>query len=177
MMSSVGRASRSFEKITRKDLDRLASIASADRAQFFEMHPDWASLYADRHFATALCQGAALHYLYGEVGVQDFDVYSFFASHPSRRWYAKRNKAADFGDPKFGRSPDRSEFLGRRVDLLGRGIDRIPGELPARCIQRWLTDGPTESALLLAQKAVVLLDPAIHRGMVIWPLESVGAAV
>ena len=176
-MSTVGSEGRSFAKISRQDLDRLASIAASDRASFFAAHADWASLYADRHFATALCQGAALHYLRGEVGVQDFDVYSFFASHPVKPWYAKRNKAADFGDPKFGRSPDRPDFVGRRVDLLGRGLDIAPGESPASCIQRWLASGRTDSARLLARKAVVLLEPVSDRGRVIWPFVSVAQAV
>ena len=141
-MSTVGSEGRSFAKISRQDLDRLASIAASDRASFFATHADWASLYADRHFATALCQGAALHYLRGEVGVQDFDVYSFFASHPVKPWYAKRNKAADFGDPKFGRSPDRPDFVGRRVDLLGRG----PISLPANRPRRAFSDGSQAAA-------------------------------
>ncbi len=175
-MSEVGPEGRSFAKITRQDLDRLASIAASDRAAFFAAHPDWAALYAERHFATALCQGAALHYLHGDVGVHDFDVYSFFARHPDRPWYAKRNKAADFGDPKFGRSLDRSDFVGRRVDLLGRGIDFNPGESPTDCIQRWLASARTDSARFLGRKAVVMLDPASDRGNVIWPLASVAQA-
>jgi hypothetical protein len=31
-------------------------------------------LYADRLFAVALCQGAALHYIDGKNGVKDLDV-------------------------------------------------------------------------------------------------------
>src|SRR5262245_25108526 len=121
-MSNVGQAGRSFERIADADLARLSRLSAADRRDFFASHPDWA-LYSDRHLATALGQGAALHFLRGDVGVQDFDVYSFYASHPKRRWYAKRNKAVDFGDPKFGQSPDRPDFRGRRVDLMGRAIE------------------------------------------------------
>ena len=167
-MSDVGPEGRSFARIDRADLDRLAHIAALDRAGFFESHPDWA-LYADRHVATALCQGAALHYIRGDVGVNDFDVYSFFASHPAKRWYAKRNKPADFGDPKFGRSSNRPKYVGRRVDLLGRGIECRAGDSPVACIQRWLVSGKTKSARLLSQKAVVLLDPVNLRGLVVWP--------
>lgn len=171
-MSNIGPVGRSFTTIERSDLDRLAEIAASDRNQFFEAHPEWATLYADRHIATALCQGAALHYVRGDVGVHDFHVYSFFASHPAKPWYAKRNRPADFGIPKFGRSPDRLDFVGRRVDLLGRGIECGPHESPIACIQRWLSAGRTESARLLSQKAVVLLDPADGRGAIIWPPEA-----
>ncbi len=168
-MSTVGRAGRSFKRITRADLRRLAAIAAADRCDFFARHPDWAKLYAGRDFAIALCQGAAQHFVEGRVGVQDFDVYTFYTPNPSRRWYAKRNQPRDFGAPKFGRSLDRPEYIGRRVDLLARAIDRGPGEDPAEAICRWLSAGRTKSAQLLAQKAVVLLSPPGRLGEIIWP--------
>jgi|SRR5882672_7282097 len=171
-MSNVGREGRSFERITPDDLGRLAHIAAADRAEFFGKHQAWAKLYGSRFIAAALCQGAALHYLYGKVGVQDFDIYSFYSAHPKRPWYAKRNKHCDFGLPNFGRSPDRPDMVGRRVDLLGRGIDYRPGEDPAEAIRRWLRDGRTQSARLLAQKAVVLLEPLERLGEQVWPPTS-----
>lgn len=168
-MSDVGPEGRSYEAIKDRDLDRLAQIALADRTHFFARHAEWASLYADRHFATALCQGGALHYVYGEAGIQDFDVYSFYASHPLKEWYAKRRKIEDFGDPKFGQSLDKPKFIGRRVDLLGRSIDRNVHESSSCAIRRWLLAGRTETARLLAQKAMVLIDPIDERGTVIWP--------
>jgi hypothetical protein len=168
-MSNVGPEGRSYKRIERADLDRLAKLAAIDRAAFFESHPEWASLYADRHLGTALCQGAAQHYARQDVGVHDFDVYSFFSTHPARPWYAKRIKAEDFGDAKFGRSPDRPDFLGRRVDLLGRGIPTLPDQSPLESIRHWLTEGRTATARLLSEKAVVILDPVSHRGTVLWP--------
>ena len=99
-MRNVGFEGRSFQRITPDDLRRLAHIAAADRAEFFGRHQAWAKLYESRFIAAALCQGAALHYLYRKVGVQDFDVYSFYAAHPKRHWYAKRNKHCDFGLPE-----------------------------------------------------------------------------
>lgn len=168
-MSNIGPEGRSFATIERQDLDRLAELAREDRRQFFARYSEWARLYKDRHIATALCQGAALHYLRADVGIQDFDVYSFFAAHPGRSWYAKRNKPVDFGDPKFGRSLNRPEFVGRRVDLMGRGITVEDGEQPSDSIRRWLREQRTRSAKFLAAKAVVLLDPSSERGKVIWP--------
>jgi hypothetical protein len=167
-MSNVGREGRSFQRITPDDLRRLASIAAADRAEFFGKHQAWAGLYESRFLAAALCQGAALHYLYGGVGVQDFDVYSFYAAHPNRPWYAKRNKHCDFGRPKFGRSSDCPDMVGRRVDLLGRGIDYRPGEDRAEAIRRWLREGRTQSARLLAEKAVILIEPLKRLGEQVW---------
>jgi hypothetical protein len=176
-MSQVGPEGRSFEKITLDDLRKLASIASEDREAFFADHPDWASLYKDRLLAVTLCQGAAAHYLDGQRGVNDFDVYSFYAAHPSRPWYAKRNKPWDFGDSKFGRTLDRPDYVGRRVDLLGRGIQYRQGEAPAVAIRRWLRTDRGQSARLLAQRPIVLLSPQERLGEVIWRPASTASAV
>jgi hypothetical protein len=167
-MSNIGPEGRSFHRIAREDLERLAQIAAEDLSDFFSRHPDWAAQYQDRVLATALCQGAALHYLRGEAGINDFDVYTFFAQHPARSWYAKRNKTADFGEPKFGTSVDQPHFVGRRVDLLGRSLDVRTGSEPAEAIRDWLRSGKG-SAAHLARKAVVLLSPAERMGEVVWP--------
>jgi len=95
---------RSFAPIALRDLERLLELARHDRDNFFARYPDWAELYADRVLGTALCQGAALHHVRGDIGINDFDAYTFYTSHPDRRWYANRIKSVDFGDPKFGRS-------------------------------------------------------------------------
>ncbi len=176
-MSQVGAEGRSFERITLDDLRRLASIAREDREAFFADHPDWASLYKDRLLAVALCQGAAAHFLDGQRGVNDFDVYSFYAAHASRPWYAKRNKPWDFGDPKFGRTLDRPDYKGRRVDLLGRGIPHRQEEDPALAIRRWLRTDRGDSARLLAQRPIVLLSPEDRLGEVIWKPASPASAV
>lgn len=169
-MSNVGPEGRSFKHITRKDLERLVGIAKADLDDFFATHPGWAAQYQGRLLALALCQGAALHLLCGKTGIQDFDVYAFFARNPARTWYAKRRKQADFGDPKFGTSPANPQFVGRRVDLLGRSLNVPVGSDPADAIGDWLRKGRKgESAALLAQKAVILLWPASRFGEVVWP--------
>lgn len=168
-MSRLGPEHRSYLPIAREDLVRLAAIAAADRADYFARYPDWADLYAGRILCTALCQGAALHYLYGETGVQDFDVYTFFAEHPARRWYARRRAVYDFGDPKFGQSADRPHFVGRRVDVWGRAIPAPVGGDPTAAIRAYLAAGQTETARRLAQKAVVLLHPVGAMGKAIWP--------
>lgn len=167
-MSDVGPEGRSFAQITYDDLRRLAAIAETDREAFFAAHPDWAKLYRDRLLAVALCQGAAAHFVDGKRGINDFDVYTFYAAHPDRPWYAKRNKRWDFGDPKFGKSVDRPDYLGRRVDLLGRGIPHLHEEDPAESICRWVSENPRASAKLIAQRPIVLLFPIDRIGEVIW---------
>jgi hypothetical protein len=132
---------RCFAPITPRDLERLLELARSDRDEFFASRPDWARLYSDRALGTALCQGAALHYIQGDVGINDFDVYTFYASHPDRPWYAKRIRSVDFGDPKFGCSEvSRPGFKGRRVDLMARGLNVPPGTNVAEALIAYLND-------------------------------------
>jgi hypothetical protein len=166
-MSTAGPESRSYLPIEHADLQRLAEIARMDREDFFKAHPEWAEVYRDRVLCIALCQGAAKHFIDGKTGIHDFDVYTFYRQNPKKLWYAKRIKNHDFGDAKFGKTEDRPEFIGRRVDCLGRGISVNEGESGTDALRRWLTERPTNTAQFLAQKAVVLLDPDC--GCVIWP--------
>ena len=168
-MSKVGKEARSFEVITIEDLHHLAEIARQDRDDFFDKYPEWRRLYADRFLCSALCQGAALHYFNGSVGIKDFDVYNFFRNNIEKRWYAKRLKNYDFGSPKFGQSIDRPNYSGRRVDVLGRGISCEADDDPIESLHQYLLDGKTETARLLAAKAVVMLEPINLIGKVIWP--------
>jgi len=79
---------------------------------------------------------------------------------------------ADFGPSRFGRNPDDEGFTGRRVDFLMRGIHCRLGADPVLALRRYLAESRTTSAWYLAQKAVVLIDPAKLRGRVVWPVED-----
>jgi len=159
--------------LERDDLARLLALARKDREEFFSEHSDWASLYKERVLGVALCQGAALHYLKPKAGINDFDVYTFYAAHPARRWYAKRIRSVDFGDPKFGRSQiTRREFVGRRVDLMGRELPVQPGTDIVRALRLYLRRGDTPTARELKQKAVILLEPEDRLGTVVWPIQD-----
>jgi hypothetical protein len=168
-VSSVGPAGRSFLRITRDDLERLGEIAADDRRRFFRADPNWARLYERRVVCTALCQGAVQHYMDGSTGIQDFDVYTFSAANPEHRWCDKRTKRIDFGDPKFGQSPDAPRFVGRRVDLIGHALSCARGAGPVLSIQAYLLKARTATARHLAAKPVVMLDPAEYLGQVAWP--------
>jgi hypothetical protein len=160
---------RSHLPIGRGDLLRLLALARSDREAYFREHPDWA-IYRARVICTALCQGAAVHFATGKGGINDFDLYTFYAAAPARKWYAKRLKKVDFGDPKFGRSQESPKgFVGRRVDLQGRALDVPPGTAPALAVRQYLRHPSSDTARHLAQKAVVLLEPEPLLGTVIWP--------
>ena len=167
--SRASRPDRSYERITRGDLVRLAEIARLDREDLFARKPRYRALNG-RLLCVALCQGAALHYLDGKNGVKDFDVWTFFAAHPDAPDFPwRRRRAVDFGDPEFGPSPDKPGFVGRHVDLLGRSLDVTEDAAATAAIRKYLSEGHTETARRLAEKAVVLLEPSDRLGAVIWP--------
>jgi hypothetical protein len=168
---------RSYELIEDADLTRLSRIARRDRERFFEGRPE----YRDRLLCVALCQGGGLHYV-DQVsgakrlnGVKDFDVWTFFAAIPGRRFPAdRRNTHADFGPSRFGKwnreGPRFQDYRGRRVDLLMRALPVPPDADAMEAVRAWLAEGRTESARLLATKGVVLIKPNKYRARIIWPL-------
>jgi hypothetical protein len=165
-------SARSLAEITIADLQRLAAIARADREDLFRRNPALGRLYADRLICVTLCQGAALHYLNGQNGVKDFDVWTFFAAHLMRPFPYRRNVPRDFGDPKFGVSLDKPGFIGRRVDLIGRSIPCKQRQDPIESIRNYLITSRNKSPRLLARKAVIILEPAELIGRVAWPVAT-----
>lgn len=160
---------RSYERLTPDDLGHLAAIAKDAQAARFARRPRWRP-YADRVLCVALCQGAARHYVDGHNGVKDFDVYTFYAEHPTGPFPSRWLTNADFGPSRFGRYPaDPERFQGRRVDLLGRSLAVLPDVDPVEAVRHYLASRRTETARHLARKAVVLLEPEELRGEVIWP--------
>lgn len=161
---------RSYEIIRKKDLLRLAAIADIDRADLFRRKPALGEMYAGKVICTALCQGAALHFLEGTCGIKDFDVWTFYKADPGRAFPARRRAPPyDFGDPRFGVSPDCPQFVGRRVDLFGRSIEWTDGLSAVEALRAYLRRPKTQSARALAQKAVVLLEPEADLGRIVWP--------
>jgi hypothetical protein len=169
-------ASRSYETITVADLGILSLLAESDRTKFFRKRPE----YGDRVLCVALCQGAGLHYV--DVarrheppnGVKDFDVWTFFSAVPGERFPAdRRNVHVDLGPSRFGRydnePPRFAHYTGRRVDLLMRALSVGDGVDPADALRSYLRRGATTSAVMLARKGVVLIDPDDRRGEIVWP--------
>lgn len=58
----------------------------------------------DRAIAVALCQGAVLYFLDGQTGVEDFDVWTFYAAYPGISYPLHRRTVRDLGYEKFGRA-------------------------------------------------------------------------
>ncbi|MGA4249602.1 hypothetical protein ACI2VH_24640 [Ralstonia nicotianae] len=164
----MGSEERSFEPIDADDLVRFALIASQDRDDFFARHA-----HPQRFLCSALCQGAAQHYVDRANGVKDIDVWSFFVKTEGvPDFNARRRVERDLGPSKFGVHPDDAKrgFTGRRVDLLGRSIDVAQGEGPVEAVRRYLGECKTDSAWHLQKKAVVLLEPRELAGTIVWPV-------
>jgi hypothetical protein len=157
------------------DLDRLRQVAVSARQGFFSRKPKCLAL-RDRVICVALCQGAALHFVDGRNGIKDFDIWTFYAGLPSVRYPARAIQNRDFGDPKFGSDPYNPGYVGRRIDLIGRSLGVEVGADPAEALQHYLKEGRTASARLLAQKAVVLLEPEDLLGTIVWTGEEAPAS-
>ena len=109
---------RSFAHITEHDLARLAQIGVYDFADLCR-RKEHCRPYAGRLGVICLCRGAARHYIYGDRGVQDFDLWGFFREIPGHPFPYRRRGTHDFGPSKFGRNPDDGPYYeGRRVDGL-----------------------------------------------------------
>jgi hypothetical protein len=159
---------RSFEQITAGDLAKLSVLARAEFKELFERHP-YSLAYADRLRLICLCQGAARHFVHRDHGVHDFDLWGFFDDIPHHPFPARWRATSDFEPSKFGHNPDDgSKFRGRRVDVMGRSISISGSEAPIDAVQRYLREGRTKSARLLAERPVVVVWPDSLSGQVIW---------
>jgi len=159
---------RSFARITRNDLARLAQIALDDFADLCQ-RKEYCRRYADRLRLICLCQGATRHYVHHDRGVWDFDLWGFFEEVPGHPFPYRRRGEHDFGPSKFGRDPDDGDaFKGRKVDVIGRSIRMSKNETPIEAVQHYLREAQTESASLLAERPVIVVWPGKDFGRVIW---------
>lgn len=165
-MSDVPARFRSFKRIRRADLRRLADVVLKDHVRFFRVHPRWRRLYGRRRFVIVLAQGAANHFVTGRKGINDFDVWTFWEQNPAGAMFYRKHKSVDFGDDRFGRSKDKPKWVGRRVDVLRRSIRRARGETMFDALVRYLQRPPTTTAKYLAREPIVALRPRL--AAVIW---------
>jgi len=157
----TGQIKLSTECMTRAYAGRTCG-QSRDRSGYeLKLDPVASSraVYRDRTLLTALRQGAGLHYVNGTNGVKDLDVYTFYAADPSVGYPYRRGGVEDFGESEHGRHPDEHEFVGRRVNLLGRTLQGRPSADPVAAVRSYLLAGATATAKELAKKAVVAIDP------------------
>ena len=159
---------RSFEQIKIDDIARLGQIALNDFDDLF-VRSEYSRPYKGKLRLICLCQGAAQHYIHGDRGIHDFDMWGFFKAIANHPFPYRRMGSQDFGASRFGRNPDDGpSFEGRRVDVIGRSISMPIAETPIESVQRYLRERATESALLLSERPVVVAWPDKDLGRVIW---------
>jgi len=191
---------RSYAVLTDEHLARLAELADKDHATFTapRKRPEYADRRVAAVLAQGAAQHYVdcRQKRTDPNGVKDLDVWTFYAAIPGGRFPAYRREThADFGPSKLGRQtydmqragrPSEqarwtkwSRYSGRRVDFLMRPLPvdpQAPLDEAVEAITAWLRDGAASEAAeppsswYLAQKAVVLIDPAERRGEVVWPV-------
>ncbi len=192
----------SLERITKSDLRRLTRIAADERNDFFSRHPEWKLLYARRLICTrtynyqrprpsewkllyarrlictALCGRSALHFCNGTAGVEEFDVWSFYAAHSEAPFPHHRQSYRDFGNSKFDKADGAGNYAGRRIRLTGRSLSALPGDNPPGdnpgdnpvvSLQSYFRAGRSTSARKLRDSAAVLIEPENYLAYVAWP--------
>lgn len=159
----------SFEPISKTDLRRLARIADEEREDLFARRPDLRLLYRRRLLCSALVGRSGLHFCNGSSGFEEFEMCLFFAAHAEAAFPHQWLSYRDFGTSKFGRAAGDSNYLGRRVSLIGRSLRCRPDAEPVAAVQRYLRGGRTPMARWLRAHAVVLIAPARFLGYVAWP--------
>lgn len=161
------------ERIDREDLLLLANFS----INFLRNYPYCLNFY-DFLLSVTLCQGAANHYAVcngyakryfesNKNGVKDFDIWFFFKRKENNIFNPRWKVSRDLARTKFGRNPDETDYVGRRVDFFGRSII-FEGMGIEEAIRNWLRRGNSISPILISQKAVVGLYPNEILGKVIW---------
>lgn len=172
-MSNRPTKDRSFASIERDDLAKLAELALERLEAMFCRHPDKRKLFEGKLIAICLCQGAADHFVHQgtnrDPGVNDFDLWAFYARVQGHVLSNRKASNADFGKSKFGRSEyDRDRYLGRRVDVFWRGIAVEDGASEIASVQRHIATSHTNSARHLRKKSGVIVWPRSKLGHVAW---------
>lgn len=162
-------AKHAVERISKADLRRLARIAADERDDFFARHPEWRLLYGRRVLCTALCGQSALHYCNGSSGVDQFDLWTFYARHAEAPFPHYRVSYRDFGRAKFGREDGMEGYVGRRIRLTSRSLSCRPSDNPIAALQAYLRGGRSPSARQLRRAAVVMIEPHSCLSYVAWP--------
>ena len=165
---SVVHEERSLQAIDEHDLRRLVRLALDDLEDLYRRKHHIRDMCKGKLLCLALCQGAALHYLDQATGVKDFDVWSFFERTGTGQFPYRRRAEVDFGSPKFGLTPGFPNFVGRKVDLLGRSISVSPDESPLVSLSRYISEATTSTPRHLAEKAGVILHPDEYFGQILW---------
>ena len=159
---------RSYERMRVDDLRGLAIIALKHLDAFVEEHRENYGWCENHLLLVCLCQGAAEHYVRGERGIKDFDVWTFYEAQAGEKPFPwRRHGTEDFGPSRFGRNPRDKGFTGRRIDVFGRSIARHAEQATEDAVLKWVRS-KRRSAQHIVTRPVVVLYPERECGRVIW---------
>ena len=153
---------RSYERMRVDDLRGLAIIALKHLDAFVEEHRENYGWCENHLLLVCLCQGAAEHYVRGERGIKDFDVWTFFEVQAGEKPFPwRRHGTEDFGPSRYGgvgRNPRDKGFTGRRIDVFGRSIARHAEQATEDAVLKWVRS-KRRSAQHIVTRPVVVLYP------------------
>lgn len=155
---------RSFAAMTREDLVRLHKKVGEAHKLYTAQRPD----LRGKLIAGCLAQGAAAHYIDGETGIKDIDLWLFYDGRALGKGMPNRTiRTLDFGPSAHGRHPDDdpARFAGRRIDAMARSVT-LHLQDPPSAVRAWLA-GSTASARMLRTRPVII----------VWPMHVLGRLV
>lgn len=159
----MSRPSRSYWKLTRRDLARLRDFAIIEHRDFIRRNPRLEDSFRDFLVAICLCQGSASHYLDPSVGINDFDVWHFYFEDRIVSFPYRAHKRIQTG------------YRGKRIDFLKRAIPRgkrLSKNRPDLIVRRFLLERNNGTKVRLLRKAVIGLYPPSIFGKIIWRGDS-----
>ena len=150
--------SRTFEKITRRDLDEILAVGNNVMSDFFVNNPRYKPL-RNKLVLVALCQGAADHYCDGTTGIKDYDVWFFYAHMQGVSMPRSSIKKC---------YPGFNCYKDKKVDVLRRSDSAFKkGDVKASS-RRYLTNPSNSTPIRLSEKAVIGLYPPEVMGKKLW---------
>lgn len=159
---------RSFERLQIEDLRRLAASAMENPNRFVEGNREKYGWCENHLLMLCLCQGAAEHYVRGERGVKDFDVWAFYEAQTGEKPFPwRRYSTENFGHSRFGRNPCDEGYTGWRINVFGRSITRKAEQSPEGAVLDWV-HSKRKSARHIMTNPVVATCPERDCGRVIW---------
>ena len=164
---------RSFEPISKDDLNKLLNLAFEEHEAFFKRKPKYEPFYKNNLLAIILGQGAALHYLDNKYGVKDFDIYLFYKEHPQKNMQIRRTKKGEsnlekFGNPKidFIKKVVKTKYIEGNEGDTKKIITRLLNESRASIV-KYLTI-QAKKCKNRKRNVVVGLHPESIFGKILW---------
>lgn len=163
---------RSYEQLTQIELKTLTQLAAQEQSAFFKRNPRLGH-QQDRQLLTALCQGAARHYVDGQHGVNDFDIHFFYWRPADESWIRSgrrlKSRVGCFGERGI-------DFLRTSIELPESAAPPSTIKSAVLMITEYLSEGSLDNAWHLRKAPVIGLNPAVAFEKCIWLPDGIEAS-